>query len=575
MKHNLYFSAQFLSTLIVLLGALLHHKESHSARNDGPNPTSRPTAECIPGVYARDHAVYEGDDGEYKAYNVTGHHRFDASNAIFDGIESDGDTLEHWPVAIKAADKIDRKMGRASGTLRASAGGSKRHTYSVRIPRNLKVAHFYAEFNRPDPGNKLYMKLTTPDGRSSFHNNARGSFESAVIRSPKSGVWKVSVAIKSDVSNNIGYSLSIDDDETIDIAKIKGNLIAAPSGQTHHTYNVKVPSGLSRVHFHTQFSRVHSSNMPYMKLTDPSGQSVFYNLQGVDYESAVINNPRGGVWKVRVARKRGTGANVSYTLRVDNDKNRPTTGCWTGGLIYGAWDENGYGIYRLSDTQRIKRNKVTWDYPFHGSGGITLEISNFLVEDISIINHGDGIRTNGDDITVVGAYVADIHDDCVENDRLGNLLISDSFFDGCYVGFSARPDLNAPYDGSDKLFEIRNTLVRLEKQPTVYRPSKYGTSPGHGNFFKWTPNRNTAIKLSVHNSIFLIPDVPRHGDVLGLQEIGEFESCSRNIIVWTGPGPFPDADSLPSCFRLTTNVSEWNSAVSAWRARHPNRPVHP
>jgi len=67
----------------------------------------------------------------------------------------------------------------------------------------------------------------------------------------------------------------------------------------------------------------------------------------------------------------------------------PTSGCWYGGIVIGAWNENGTGVNRLNDGQ-----KVTWDTPYHHSGGITTELHNFLIEDISVVSHGDGIRTN-------------------------------------------------------------------------------------------------------------------------------------------------------------------------------------
>jgi len=79
-----------------------------------------------------------------------------------------------------------------------------------------------------------------------------------------------------------------------------------------------------------------------------------------------------------------------------------------------------------------------WDFPHNHSAGNTTELNNFLIEDISAISHGDGIRTNGNNTIVDGTYVADIYDDCIENVKSGNLLVTDSFLDGCCVTFSAK-----------------------------------------------------------------------------------------------------------------------------------------
>jgi hypothetical protein len=48
----------------------------------------------------------------------------------------------------------------------------------------------------------------------------------------------------------------------------------------------------------------------------------------------------------------------------------------------------------------------------------------------------------------------------------------------------------------------------------------------------------------------------------------KLESCSGNVMVWLGDGPFP-GPPLPSCFTVTTDRTVWDDAVAAWKARHP------
>jgi len=533
------------------------------AHASGPSLQSVPIKECVTGIHESEQTVAEGNNGRFTRYNLTGSHRFDASNINFDGYDSNNEFV-HWPVAIKVADGIDQKFGYETGTLIDSSRRETHHNYQVYIPDGLDVAHFYMQFDVADPNRKLYMKLTDPNGNGTFYNQRTASYESAVVTEPTEGLWTVRAAIKANTGTNVNYSLLVDDDETIELDKITGTLVEPARRQTHHNYTVNIPEGMPMAHFFMQLGIADPNKKLYMKLTNPQGEGTFYNSRYDNYESAIINKPMAGEWKVRAAIKAGTGADVTYKLTVGNDEKRPTTGCWYGGVINGAWDENA--------------DNVTWENPYHHSGGLTLEMDNFLVEDVSVISHGDGIRPYGDNITIDGAYVADIHDDCVENDNLGNLLITDSLFDGCYVGFSARLVSGSSYDGSDNLFEIRDSLVRLEAQPTVYKPEKYGEEPGHGQFFKWTSDPDKAIKLAVHNTIFLASQVNRHGGGLGVEEVSNLESCSNNVMVWTGtPGEFPNQQALEDtgCFTVVEDYNVWLAAEAAWRARHLGRPTHP
>jgi len=448
-----------------------------SSNTIGPNPQELPSVECTAGKYETEHIVEKDRKGRYKMSDVTGSHRFDATNTYFDGYDSSGDFV-HWPISLK-------------------------------VPKQSEIDSFNFEFNADN-----------------FEVNKQGY-----------------------LSESDGH-------------------------RTTHNYSISVPNGLSEARFYTQFSITDPGKQLYMKLTDPDGEGTFYNSKYDNFESAVVENPKAGIWTVRAATKKESGIDVNYTLDITGTarKSTQTTGCWYGGVISGAWDENA--------------SDVSWEDPYHHSGGITIEMDNFLIEDATVLSHGDGIRPGGNGTIIDGAYVADIHDDCIENDNLGNILVTDSFLDGCYVGFSAR-DYTDDIDGSDNLFEVKNSLVRLEAQPTVYKPEKYGEAPGHGQFFKWTGDANRAMKLSLHNTIFLASQAGRHGGIrgdngeyynLGLEEISTLESCSNNVMVWTGvSGEFPNQKALEAtgCFTVVEDYSVWVAAEAAWRERHPGRPAHP
>lgn len=264
-----------------------------------------------------------------------------------------------------------------------------------------------------------------------------------------------------------------------------------------------------------------------------------YRLSTVAENS--IFNATGAIWSGLDEQ----GNAIPWTITFRNDGNGANS-CWYGGEINGPWDEND--------------DDVSWEDPFHHSGGMTIDIDDFLFEAVRVNNQGDGLRPYGENARIRSAWLTDIHDDCVENDDLYTLTVENSFFDGCYSGFSARPHVDNPPDGSSNLWTIRDSLMRLEPQPTVYR----GPVPGHGGFFKWDgPGRSP--QVSLHNTVFRADQNPNHG-TLGIPNGLNFESCSDNTMVWLGEGPFPEP--LPDCFRITTDVQVWNDAVADWKARH-------
>jgi hypothetical protein len=217
--------------------------------------------------------------------------------------------------------------------------------------------------------------------------------------------------------------------------------------------------------------------------------------------------------------------------------------CWHGGKVEGT-----YGLATLWET-------------FHHTGAFNVFTPRTTLEDVRVHNYGDGLRiVNGaPDFTIRGAHLSNVHDDCIENDYLYGGLVDDSLLDGCYVAFSARTYTGQTFtSGADNTWKISGSLVRLEPMPTVYK----GPAPGHGPFFKWDSS-GVSPKLVLEDNVFRVDQAPNHGD-LG---IPAGTSCSNNVIVWLGSGPYPAP--LPSCFRVTTDVSVWDEAVARWKASHP------
>lgn len=200
-----------------------------------------------------------------------------------------------------------------------------------------------------------------------------------------------------------------------------------------------------------------------------------------------------------------------------------------------------------------------WDL-LHSTGAINLSGPGVTTEGVRVDNYGDGIRIrdDSDGFTVHSAHLTFIRDDCVENDRLYGGEVTDSLLDGCYVAFSARPkSSDETSEGSDRTFAIRDSLVRLQPMPTVYK----GDAPGHGGFFKWDKD-GRGPTLELHGNVFRVDQESNH---TGLGVPPELGDCSDNVVVWLGDGAYPDP--LPDCFTVTSDASVWDSAVEDWHAR--------
>ena len=224
--------------------------------------------------------------------------------------------------------------------------------------------------------------------------------------------------------------------------------------------------------------------------------------------------------------------------------------CWVGGTIVGTYP---------TDTP--------WAV-FHHTGAFNIANPNSVVEGVRVHDYGDAInlRDGAANWSVRGAHTTFIHDDCLQDDYLNSGVITDSLFDGCYVGISTRPSAsNTTSDGHANALVLDNSLLRLEPMPTVYK----GPAPGTGGFFKWDTDAHRSPKLVLHNDVLRADQLPNHGSLA--PPAGYSVACSGNTIVWLGDGPFPEADAWRAACpdtRIVTDVAVWNDAVQAWHRAH-------
>src|SRR5205809_2124463 len=214
---------------------------------------------------------------------------------------------------------------------------------------------------------------------------------------------------------------------------------------------------------------------------------------------------------------------------------------------------------------------------YHLMYGVDVHGASPLVEGLTIFTGGDGITFDAAEDanwTVRDVHMTYIRDDCIENDFLNSGLVDRSFFDGCYDFMSARAYGGGAADGSANTVTVQNSLIRVQGMDKLY-PGL--SAPGYGGFWKWSgsgsPNTDIGPMLVITNTVFRADAPPVEGNGAGLYMApvpGKVRSCANNVMVWLGPGRFPEP--LPSCFTVLTGQAGrdyWDNAVAQWKAAHP------
>lgn len=210
------------------------------------------------------------------------------------------------------------------------------------------------------------------------------------------------------------------------------------------------------------------------------------------------------------------------------------------------------GVYDIAD-------------PSKSSSGIAIRYSeNLIVEDVAVVNAGDGISFGAEtwNHTLRDSYVHVLVDDVIENDYTEqgtlerNLLVGEgpNMF-SCRVGSSREGDpreWNKDWTFSDNLIRLtRGKVWKLEHDDTpgcvhfLYNNIIYYDGPESAfQEFHLDPNDDKGVDW----------------DALG--------AASGNIVVWPAAnGPWPDR--IPDGFTVTSDISVWTNARAAWFDAHP------
>jgi hypothetical protein len=207
---------------------------------------------------------------------------------------------------------------------------------------------------------------------------------------------------------------------------------------------------------------------------------------------------------------------------------------------------------------------LTWQQMKHQPGydGDGLRINGagwYVVDGLRVDNVEDGISPFGDGFVGRNLYFTYIRDDCIENDAISGGYVSDSLFDGCFMGLSERPSKGfSPTPAPPgETFTLDGVLLRLQPMPQDDTPDGLG----NGQLFKWSRWAN---HLVLRDSVFLVERASVNGTRSMRFPPG---TAAQNVtLVWTGPGDYPAP--VPPGVRVTRDRGVWERARSAWLARH-------
>lgn len=208
---------------------------------------------------------------------------------------------------------------------------------------------------------------------------------------------------------------------------------------------------------------------------------------------------------------------------------------------------------------------LDWEYLKHDPGGgdrPALRVGgNVTIDGLRVDNMMNGVRPFSDGMTLRNTFFEYIRDDCVANDSLYAMRIEDSYFNGCYTAFSARPEKGSPLwnQGRDtSLTEIDRTLIHLKPMPGGFRITDPGVS-SYDHLWKWS---SVAGPVEIRDSIIM---VEQNGTKNYLSWPANI-TATNVTIVWAGSGDYPG--DVPPGATLTRDTSIWQRATTDWLARH-------
>jgi RTX calcium-binding nonapeptide repeat (4 copies) len=192
------------------------------------------------------------------------------------------------------------------------------------------------------------------------------------------------------------------------------------------------------------------------------------------------------------------------------------------------------------------------------------DVDNILIQDWKVSQTWDAIRISGsgsDTFTIDNVWLTNVRDDGIENDNGLTGTLSNSLFDGVFVGISLSDSDTG--DKTDNVVTLDNVLIRMES-------FQYKGELTHESIFK--VEAGVSPSLNIHDSIFAIEDVNHKGQ--GRLEIAwnSVISASNNYFLNLSDDPLPkDYPKPPAGFIILQGAEArafWQNARNDWIAEH-------
>ena len=182
--------------------------------------------------------------------------------------------------------------------------------------------------------------------------------------------------------------------------------------------------------------------------------------------------------------------------------------------------------------------ELDWEDAYVNSAAVySRNVDDVVIRDWTIDRAWDAIRVRSESdgtFEIDRVHLTNIRDDGVENDDGLSGTISNSLFDGVFVGVSLAD--GGTGDRTDNVVTLDNVMIRMES-------FEYKGEETHQSIFKTV--EGVSPKLSLHDCVFAIEDVDHAGQ--GRLQIAwdNVVSSSDNVFLNLSDDPLPDDYPMP------------------------------
>lgn len=218
-----------------------------------------------------------------------------------------------------------------------------------------------------------------------------------------------------------------------------------------------------------------------------------------------------------------------------------------------------------------------WSPSYCNSAALAVfQSSNATIDGIRIDGAWDGVRfaQETNEFALSNSWLSNVRDDCIENDHLKTGVISDSLFDGCFVGISVRPSAGStkPDQAPFHTVTLDGVLLKMKQYP--YRKSRTDSLRNtHGHVLKM---HKSSPAFVIRNSVFAYEaGRPFAGDENLDKGFAKTTSCSNNYALWLSNEPLPSYFNYfpESCFTILAGqeaLDYWELRRTNWIDCHPS-----